>query len=532
MKKLLILITSVLLIFALFACNNTSGDANTDDGGDSITDGEGENNGTGDKDDGNNENSGSDTENGENNDENGGSDTENGGEGENSGTDTEECEHQYELQILTPAKALADGSGIQICALCSDEYSVTLPATKTLKVLAVGNSFSVDAMEYLWGICNDGGIENIVLGNLYIGGCSLDTHWSKISSNANAYKYYKNTSGKWTSTDDTALYDALVDEDWDIITVQQASQNSGKPETYSKLNSILNYLRVNCTNENAEFYWHMTWAYQSDSTHSGFAGYNSDQNTMYQAIINATQTQIATKEAIAGIIPSGTAIQNLRTSYLGDKLTRDGYHLNYTDGRYTAALTWFAYLTGGSVEKISWVPESNQSVRDNLAPIREAVTNALATPYSVTNSTHLVKPEKTDADRLRDLGLDPSEYKLLEFDYTVCAYWNSSTDASLKKTASNSQYYIAIEKLTKEMLPEGAVIIIDEGYQYRPDGWLDENGKKPESRPGNVSSTITLITASWWSNFALRGINFSYIGAKTVMSAADIVHIRIYVPVS
>ena len=82
------------------------------------------------------------------------------------------------------------------------------------------------------------------------------------------------------------------------------------------------------------------------------------------------------------------------------------------------------------------------------------------------------------------------------------------------------------------MLPEGAVIIIDEGYQYRPDGWLDENGKKPASRPGNVSSTATLITAEWWSDFALRGINFSYTGAKTVMTDADIVHIRIYVPIN
>ena len=39
-------------------------------------------------------------------------------------------------------------------------------AKKSLKILAVGNSFSVDGMEYLYQIAKNAGVEEIILGNL------------------------------------------------------------------------------------------------------------------------------------------------------------------------------------------------------------------------------------------------------------------------------------------------------------------------------------------------------------------------------
>ena len=38
---------------------------------------------------------------------------------------------------------------------------------KSLKILAIGNSFSVDSMEYLWRLLRDCGVEKVILGNLY-----------------------------------------------------------------------------------------------------------------------------------------------------------------------------------------------------------------------------------------------------------------------------------------------------------------------------------------------------------------------------
>lgn len=305
---------------------------------------------------------------------------------ENTQTDVKtECIHNYEESITSPAMPLRDGEAVYTCQKCSDTYTEVLPMTKTLKILAIGNSFSVDAMEYLWDICRDGGVETIILGNLYIGGCTLDKHKNNLEKNASSYTYYKNTDGEWSETSKTSIQTAFADENWDIITLQQASGSSGIHGTYSSLNYIVN--EVARRNHNADIYWHMTWAYQQDSTHSEFPNYLNNQTSMYKAIINTLKQRVLPNESIKGVIPSGTAIQNLRSSYVGDTVTRDGYHMSYDYGRYTTALTWFAYLTGGNIDAITWVPKTYENIlSENLAVIKESVKNALAEPYKVTES--------------------------------------------------------------------------------------------------------------------------------------------------
>ena len=55
---------------------------------------------------------------------------------------------------------------------------------KSLKVLCVGNSFARNATKVLYQIAQAHGVEEIVLGILYIGGCSVETHWKmpKVAS--------------------------------------------------------------------------------------------------------------------------------------------------------------------------------------------------------------------------------------------------------------------------------------------------------------------------------------------------------------
>jgi len=118
---------------------------------------------------------------------------------------------------------------------------------------------------------------------------------------------------------------------------------------------------------------------------------------MYTMILSVLDSKVKTEEGIVGIIPSGTAVQNLRTSYIGDTITRDGYHMSYDYGRYTVALTWFAYLTGGDVDKVDWLPANYKATLESHLPaIREAVKNALEKPFEVTE----VKAEKPDTNEL------------------------------------------------------------------------------------------------------------------------------------
>ena len=232
-----------------------------------------------------------------------------------------DCVHSYSTEITVKPKALCEGEKTYTCTGCGGAYVEPVPATKTLKVLAIGNSFSSDATEYLWNIAENGGVETIIVGNLYIGGCTLATHWSNINGSANAYTYYKNTSGQWTNRASTSVQYALKDEEWDIVTVQQASGSSGVESSYSYLENILQFLVKN--EPNAEIFWHMTWAYQQDSTHSSFPTYGSNQTTMYQMILKALNSKVKVQDSIVGIIPAGTAVQNLRSSYIGDTITRD-----------------------------------------------------------------------------------------------------------------------------------------------------------------------------------------------------------------
>ena len=66
---------------------------------------------------------------------------------------------------------------------------------------------------------------------------------------------------------------------------------------------------------------------------------------MYDGIVAAVK-QLRDETSIEVIVPTGTAIQNLRGTQPADwaKVTRDGFHLNFRTGRYTAACTWFQTL--------------------------------------------------------------------------------------------------------------------------------------------------------------------------------------------
>ena len=254
---------------------------------------------------------------------------------------------------------------------------------KAIKILAIGNSFSVDAMHnHLFDIFESAGYTDITLGNLYIGGCSLDTHYDNLKSNAPAYTYYRNTDGVWEKTDGATAGSAFSAARWDVVTIQQVSTDSGRPQAYGNLQKALDIIRQK--EPQAKIFWHMTWAYQQDSTHWAFAYYNKDQMTMYRAITDTVQAQVVPLADIAGVIPSGTAIQNLRTSDLGDTLTSDGHHLRDTYGDYTAALTWFCTLTGESPEAVGYRPAT---VSDRWEAISQAVQNALKMPYEVTACT-------------------------------------------------------------------------------------------------------------------------------------------------
>ena len=293
----------------------------------------------------------------------------------------------YLLSIGVTAAEIANFRAIMTGGETTElpDYTVKTPEDNHLKILAIGNSFSIDATAHMRSILMDGGYDSVTVATAAIGGCTLQTHYGNILNDSASYEYWINERGAWKITENRKLSDILIAEDWDIITVQQASHDSGRPTTYSYLQGILDYLKANEIG-NAKILWHMTWAYQQDCLHTGFANYGKDQMTMYNAILNAVDTQVLTQPMVDGVIPAGTAIQNLRTSVLGDTLTRDGFHMSEGIGRYTVGLTWYAYLSGKSASTVDYVPSA---FKDEITPyldlIYAAVDAAIANPYEVTD---------------------------------------------------------------------------------------------------------------------------------------------------
>lgn len=253
---------------------------------------------------------------------------------------------------------------------------------KTVRILAIGNSFSQDAVEqYLHELAEAEGISTII-GNMFIGGCSLERHVKNARDNAPAYAYRKiGTDGKKREKGKMSLETVLADEDWDYVSLQQASPFSGMYETYeASLPELIEYVKARLPKK-TKLMLHQTWAYASTSKHSGFKNYNCNQLTMYQAIADAVK-KAAKANKIKIVIPSGTAIQNARTSFIGDHLNRDGYHLDVKIGRYTAACTWFERIFKHNVIGNPYAPEGLDEARKAVA--QKAAHAAVKHPYKVT----------------------------------------------------------------------------------------------------------------------------------------------------
>ena len=388
----------------------------------------------------------------------------------------------------------------------------------SIHILAIGNSFSVDAMEYLYQILIQAGYKSVKLGNLYIGGCTLKTHAENMANGFQAYTYYTNTNGTWSSVSNYNSVDAIKGETWDYISMQQASGVSGMPDSYEPhLSTLVSTVRKLAPE--AKLMWHMTWAYQANSTHSEFPNYGSNQMTMYNAIVSTVKSKVLTKPEFQFVIPSGTAIQNLRTSLYGDTITRDGYHLSYGVGRFAAALMWAKQISGCDLSKITWHPSSYSYTENQMAAIKEAVENAYAHPYEVTQSTFVddyVAPDQGLLDILKAAGYNPENYNSLNLGVTTVAYYNSTTgNANL---STNMRNYAATRLFEKAEIPNGSLIVQKAGYQYRPEGWTALN-KKTDPRPGVVQDQLVVVDDAWWGNFNYRGFNLSKAGAPSLSDA-------------
>ena len=177
------------------------------------------------------------------------------------------------------------------------------------KVLMIGNSFSICLLHHLPQVAADRGVE-LDLASLYIGGCSLERHWSNATNDADKafrpYKFGRNRFGKYTQGK-ANVCDALRMAKWDIVTVQQASHESWKPESYHPYGDKL-IAKIRELAPQAKIYVQETWSYTPWDKR--LAKWGIDQDQMYAKLHEAYGA--FAKEKGLFVIPFGTAVQEWR----------------------------------------------------------------------------------------------------------------------------------------------------------------------------------------------------------------------------
>ena len=249
----------------------------------------------------------------------------------------------------------------------------------TLRVLAIGNSFSEDAIEqYLYPVAKAAGVE-MVVANMYIGGCTLERHVKNIREDKADYQYRKVVGGKRTNTKGVALSSAVVDEPWDFVMMQQGAGLYGVYESYRPdIDSLMAYVKARVTNPSCKYVIHQIWANPQNSWRQDYLSfYGGIHEQMYLAEV-ATTRRIARELGFDLLLPTGTAIENLRSTFVKDNYHRDGHHLNRFIGRYTASLAAFELLTGISCLDNSYLPDHLMPAQMEAAKL--AAHSAVASP--------------------------------------------------------------------------------------------------------------------------------------------------------
>ena len=303
------------------------------------------------------------------------------------------------------------------------DYDTPLCDGKTLKLLVISSSFGLNTTNFLYEVAKDQGCTNIVIGRLFQAECTLKMHVQNAERNAMVYRYYKkNSDADWTIMENIPMEYGIKDEEWDIIFLQHSAEGGAQSQTYGDyIPRLMTYVDGLKTNPKARYVWNMTWAFPQDSHAVSFVALGSDQMKHYEAIVNATKEHVVPVKEFVDIIPSGTAVQNVRTSYIGDTLNRDSMHLNEL-GYVIAGCMVYATLTRKPIEKLDISTfSSTLTVTDaQKAVILEAVNNALQTPFEVTQSTYTERPADSSSVTADDVDA-PEETEPVETEPEVQA---------------------------------------------------------------------------------------------------------------
>ncbi len=272
-----------------------------------------------------------------------------------------------------------------------------------MNILTIGNSFT-DSLALYFPAAVQSARCDLHFERANFGGCELARHWSYIEAEERDVRCRIYQGGR-------KLRSILELRAWDVVTIQQASHDSWRPETFQPwAGNIIAYVKKHAPQ--AEVVIQQTWAYRADHPQLlPGSEWGISQDEMYERL-TANYTKLA-RDYKLRIIPSGYAVQLTRRNserkfanydpalidtlawpdlppQAGDVvgqcswrknpdtgelyLNRDLIHLN-PRGQYLQACVWFAMLYGKKVSEIRLVPDelANSDVKFLQETAQQAV---------------------------------------------------------------------------------------------------------------------------------------------------------------
>ena len=284
----------------------------------------------------------------------------------------------------------------------------------TLNILIFGHSYGVDCTEHLPKLIDAAGINSVRIARFYKGNCSLQERYKFFQEDwPKGYNECEPGHTEWVERPCT-FREAINARKWDYVIFQNSLENEGRYKMAQPyLNDMISYIRE-VSNEKfgsePEICWNMFWpisytlSYTQTKTQSfRMSFYDHNPEKMFQAYMEATK-ELMKDTGISNIVPSGTAIMNLRASYLNtiemQDFTRDGYHMSFGAGRYAAACVLFEHfikphygisVLGNSLR----LPDYKQPVTDDNADfIQRCAVAAVESPFVINYDIGPRRPEQ------------------------------------------------------------------------------------------------------------------------------------------
>lgn len=287
------------------------------------------------------------------------------------------------------------------------EIPIQIKNRHSANVLSIGTGFSDDLTYYANELANNSsyevaeGEDPIVMDyNFYsvsVNYATIDDHYRNLYTGDKIYTLssYDKTSSSWTTAKNKSLKEALTYKGihWDFIVLQADPIEAGIPNAYESLDLFSQSILRLFMNQNRvlpALVWDFIWAFEDNVQINSdyYQHYDNSQSKMYDCISRSVNQEITCLAQFKAIAPTGTIIQNARTSGITSErdYTTDGKALTQL-GKYLASMGLVTTISGFDCAHFTYTGEEQYTIvtESEYQMALKAVQAAMDKPFEVTD---------------------------------------------------------------------------------------------------------------------------------------------------